>query len=129
MDDKKSRFPDTVTITTGLRSAPGLLWQPLATSAFRAEVIGGPMDGKKVRVESDWFTVGRGEKNDLSLPHDPMVSTNHARVVREGRRYWLEDLGSRNGTFVGGVRLEGRVGIEPGTLFIVGNTCIEFMPQ
>jgi hypothetical protein len=36
---------------------------------------------------------------------DPAVSRRHARVVREGGAYRLEDAGSTNGTFVNGERL------------------------
>jgi ABC-type multidrug transport system ATPase subunit len=44
--------------------------------------------------------IGRAPGNDLVL-HDAGVSARHARVVVEPDGLWLEDLGSRNGTFVG----------------------------
>lgn len=96
---------------------------------IHVEVIGGPMDGLKSRVPRPSFTIGRGIGSDLPLPLDPMVSTRHARIVREGRSFWLEDLGSRNGVYLGDERLTERALIGPGTTFTVGQTQLEFMPR
>ena len=96
--------------------------------AMHLEVVGGPMDGVTLYVAKDALVIGRGPKGDLSLRLDPLVSTTHARIVREGSSFWLEDLDSRNGTYVGEQRVEGRVLIGPGTLFVLGSTCLEFMP-
>jgi len=38
-------------------------------------------------------------------------------------------MGSRNGTFFGDQRLSGRALIAPGATFVVGQTCLEFMPH
>lgn len=96
---------------------------------MRAEVLGGPMDGLRNRVRGDTLEIGRAHENDLCLPMDPGVSSRHARIVREGRSFWLEDLDSRNGTFLGDERLRERVPISPGSTFTVGRTHVQFMPR
>jgi pSer/pThr/pTyr-binding forkhead associated (FHA) protein len=96
---------------------------------IQLEVIGGPMDGEVRRIAKAIVTVGRSENNDFALPLDPMVSSTHARIVREGEHFWLEDLGSRNGTYFGDERLRARALIAPGTLFVVGRTSLEFTPR
>ncbi len=93
------------------------------------EVVGGPMDGTRRRVEGDTLTIGRKAENDLCLAMDPSVSGRHARLVREGQTFWLEDRGSRNGTFLGDQRLGERVPIGPGSTFMTGRTQIDFMPR
>jgi pSer/pThr/pTyr-binding forkhead associated (FHA) protein len=93
------------------------------------EVVGGPMDGHRTVVHGSVATIGRAEDNDLVLALDATISTRHARIVREGDHYWLEDLGSRNGTFLGDVRIRERALIGPGTLFAVGRTRLEFSPR
>lgn len=93
------------------------------------EVVGGPMDGEVRRIAKAIVTMGRSENNDFALPQDPMVSATHARIVREGEHFWLEDLGSRNGTYFGDERLRARSLIAPGTTFIVGRTSLEFTPR
>jgi DNA-binding response OmpR family regulator len=49
-------------------------------------------------------TIGRWQDNDLIID-DRWVSRHHARVRREGDRYLIEDLGSKNGTLVNGRRI------------------------
>lgn len=58
----------------------------------------GPSGDAAARSRS--LTVGRDPENDLVLD-DPRVSGRHARIVKEGNRAVLEDLGSSNGTAVG----------------------------
>ena len=96
---------------------------------IHVEVVGGPMDGLWARAREAHFTIGRSRRSNLVLPLDPMVSTDHAILVREGQAFWLEDLDSRNGTFLGDQQVEGRTLIGPGTTFTVGQTQIEFQPR
>ncbi len=93
------------------------------------EVVGGPMDGLRSLVEKPAFTIGRDATNDLPLHMDPMVSARHACIVREGQHFWLADLDSRNGVFIGDRKLTERVLISPGTTFTLGRTQLEFMPR
>ena len=99
------------------------MWQ------IRVEVVGGAMDGLRSRVDGDRLDIGRRIDNDLCLTMDPGVSARHACIVRRGRSFWLEDLGSRNGTFLGEERLQGRVPIGPGVTFAVNRTQVQFMPR
>ncbi len=46
-----------------------------------------------------WITVGRAANSDIVLD-EQFVSSTHARMVLRGQFYWVEDLGSTNGTFV-----------------------------
>jgi len=55
--------------------------------------------GTKRLVLKDQARVGRSPVNEVALPFAG-VSTFHARVFREGERWFVEDLGSKNGTFV-----------------------------
>lgn len=52
------------------------------------------------------LSIGRGPDNDLIFP-DREISRHHCRIRQEGRNYTLEDLRSKNGTFVNGQRLTG----------------------
>jgi len=64
-------------------------------------------------------TIGRSHSCDLVLD-DPAVSRRHARLFRQGDEWWIEDLGSRNGTFVGGERLAGPRAFAAGERIQVG---------
>jgi pSer/pThr/pTyr-binding forkhead associated (FHA) protein len=53
------------------------------------------------------FTVGRTQQNDI-LMNDFAISREHAVVELRGDRYYLKDLGSSNGTYVGGKLIDDR---------------------
>ncbi|MGE3855553.1 MAG: FHA domain-containing protein [Dehalococcoidia bacterium] len=56
--------------------------------------------------------IGRGAGNTIVLP-ERHVSARHARLVPEDGAWWVEDLGSTNGTYVGRHRVAGRARLEP----------------
>jgi len=72
---------------------------------------------RRVILSAGQTQLGRAEDNDLVLP-DIGVSRRHARIVVESSRVLLEDLGSGNGTFIGGERVE-RVEIVDGTEVVI----------
>ncbi|MFM1920075.1 MAG: hypothetical protein RLZZ303_1709 [Candidatus Hydrogenedentota bacterium] len=55
----------------------------------------------RVRVPEAGLLIGRSDDCDIALPQDPAVSRHHARVFPKGDQLAVEDLGSRNGVFVG----------------------------
>ena len=64
----------------------------------------GVQAGQIIGLEQWPFTVGRHPTNQLRVDEDS-ISRFHARVVRSGDEYVVEDTGSRNGTFVAGKRV------------------------
>ncbi len=71
------------------------------------------------------ITLGRSARNDLCIP-DPFASRVHAEVRREGDEYFLQDLGSANGTLYNGGNVEGTVPLTPGGRIQIGETEIIF---
>ncbi len=70
---------------------------------------------------SDSTTIGRGPNNSIVLG-DSFVSTNHAVLNYRENGWWLADLGSRNGTWLNGKKVEGEVPVRPGDLIGIGQT-------
>ena len=64
-------------------------------------------------------TIGSSPDSDLVID-DRSVSAVHALIENLGGSWFVEDLGSRNGTFVGGQRITGRRSIRPGEEFRLG---------
>jgi hypothetical protein len=122
----RGQIDPSATVIYDVRPRPQLREEVDTGHCMQLEVVGGPMDGQVRRISKAILTIGRSENNDFALPNDPMISGTHARVVREGDHFWLEDLGSRNGTYFGDERLRARSLIAPGTNFVVGRTCLEF---
>lgn len=62
-----------------------------------------------------------GRPVDIALPNDEWASGQHAQIRRDGDRFWLEDLNSRNGTFV---QIRGTSTIEMGDVLLVGKVLL-----
>src|SRR6266567_1974907 len=71
------------------------------------------------------ITIGRSARNDLCIP-DPFASRVHAEVRREGDGYFLQDLGSANGTLYNGSNVEGVIPLMAGGRIQIGETEIVF---
>jgi len=71
------------------------------------------------------FVLGRLPECDIQL-QSSMVSRKHARVVRVGDEYMFEDLGSGNGSFVNGKRIEGPVALKHDDRLKVGPILMRF---
>ena len=106
--------------------------------------MSGPHDGKTQRFDQPEvgdemvLNIGRREGCDIHLPFDNQVSRLHARLgcvanavsasdsVTEPflLSFWLEDMRSRNGTYIEREKdaLRGRTSLRPGTLFRIGRT-------
>jgi pSer/pThr/pTyr-binding forkhead associated (FHA) protein len=73
---------------------------------LRLEVISGNATGDTIVVE-DELVIGRHAEGPGRLSEDEEISRRHARISREaGGDYAIEDLGSSNGTFVNGLRIQ-----------------------
>jgi len=72
--------------------------------------------------------VGRTESAQVVLV-DEGISRQHARIIRSGAHYEIEDLGSTNGTWVGNVRVDRRVRLEDGARVRCGDTLLRFALQ
>jgi pSer/pThr/pTyr-binding forkhead associated (FHA) protein len=74
---------------------------------------------------SDELTIGRSADCAVPLPADNFVSQVHARVFRREDEYWVEDLGSTNGTLMNGRKLSGPAPVRRGDRLQVGRTVLE----
>lgn len=99
----------------------------------RLVVLGGPMDGREFLLDKPTVTIGRHyEDRDIRLDWDGWVSRRHARITCRRGLYWLQDDGSRHGTFI--IEAEGQerklgpgeqVLISDGTLLHMGKTLLK----
>lgn len=86
-----------------------------APSAHGPTLVGA---GVELRIPEGESVVGR--EGDLAI-QDATVSRRHAKIVRTETGIVLTDLGSSNGTFVDGVRVEGEVEVSPGSVVHFGS--------
>lgn len=90
---------------------------PQRPSRFKLiQVLRGNETGMIFRAPSDKVTIGR-EGNDINFPDDPYISGHHTMIVAHGNGFTLEDMNSRNGTFV---KLEEPFELKHGDFVFVG---------
>lgn len=85
-----------------------------------------PEGGAPFPIADDETTIGRDASNGISIP-DGSISTRHARVLRRAGMFVIEDLQSRNGTFVNGERVSGDAKVlADGDLIRLGKVIMTF---
>lgn len=71
--------------------------------------------------------IGRDQTNNISITNDHYVSRHHAWVLQMQGGYWVEDLGSTNGTLLNGELLNERRQVMPGDRITFGKTELVFV--
>lgn len=87
-------------------------------------VVEGDNVGARAELDDAPLLIGRGTDAAIRLDDD-YVSTRHARVAHSGSDWFVEDLGSTNGTYVGSSRITQATSIGLGVQIRVGKTILE----
>jgi len=100
----------------------------LQLSCCEIEVLKGPEKKKRQRFEECGILIGRSKENLFSLEKDPSISGKHcAFIYEEGIGYRLVDYNSKNGTWIGSIRIT-EVLLSKTTVIRVGDSIIKFTP-
>ena len=87
----------------------------------------GPSAGARFLLDAERTTAGRSTEADIFLD-DVTVSRKHAEFVREGRVFWVRDVGSLNGTYVNRQRIDQAV-LHSGDEVQIGKFRMTFHPS
>ena len=119
----------------GLPAAPqeSFVMAPAQVAQARAEAGIAPVSRSQIVPVGTVFeagpvptTIGRADDNVVVLDGDDYASGRHARVDSGLDGTWVIDLGSTNGTYVNGERIEGRKRLHEGDLVQVGDTELRY---
>ena len=111
----------------GLRAlvAPG---RSIARGRGRAArqllVTQGALTGTRISLDSRPILIGRADDSTLVLDDD-YASTRHARIAPQGDDWYVEDLGSTNGTYLDRAKVSGPTRVPLGVPVRIGKTVIE----
>jgi len=81
--------------------------------------------GQEHLLDSEVTRLGRAIENELVLA-TRLASREHARLIRDGRRTFLLDLDSTNGTYLNGERVRGKVSLRDGDQIAIGEIVFIF---
>ena len=93
-------------------------------SPTQVVVTQGSNTGTTASLAQAPILIGRGNDAAIKLDDD-YVSTRHARIAASGDQWFVEDLGSTNGTYIGTVRITQPTTITLGTQVRIGKTILE----
>ncbi len=93
----------------------------------RLLITEGPLAGSTVPLSPSSIVIGRSPAATLVLDDD-YASGRHARIFPKDGSWWLEDLGSTNGTTLGGNPVTGVVELPVGVPVRIGQTRLELRP-
>jgi hypothetical protein len=91
----------------------------------RLQALSGPLREAAFPLSSDEITLGRDPSNRIAIG-DPSLSRKHCRMRREGDHCVIEDLDSRNGTYVNGSAIKEAI-LNHGDKIAVGDSVFVFL--
>ncbi len=92
----------------------------------KLRVTQGAQAGREVIVPVSEFLIGRGEECHLR-PRSDAISRRHCEIIVSEKQVVVRDLGSKNGSYVNGQRVEGECVVQSGDQFLVGPLEFEFV--
>ena len=81
--------------------------------------------GDKLEFSSETFTLGRHA--DISFPDDQYLSKVHLKIETNSKGVWIQDLGSKNGTFLNDRRLNEKTLIKKNDSVVIGKTRLKLI--
>jgi diguanylate cyclase (GGDEF)-like protein len=121
---KQGENPEKSPDDTNTKTAHPLIEKPTRDRPYLI-VLAGTSMGAMQLLEKDVTVIGRAEKADLRIIDDG-ISREHTRVLRDGTKLVLEDLGSTNGTYCNGVRITRQLLAEGDKIMIGTGTILKF---
>src|SRR4051794_21348495 len=83
---------------------------------------------KTVPLTGGKLSIGRSSAAELCFPEDAGLSRQHFVFEPEGEDWTVQDLGSKNGTFVNNIPLKARLILKPGDRVTAGHLVIVYSP-
>src|ERR1039457_1294280 len=84
---------------------------------------------KTVPLTGERLSIGRSIAAELCFPEDAGLSRLHFAFEAQGEEWMVEDLGSKNGTFVNNIPLKARLILKPGDRITAGHIFIVYSPD
>jgi FHA domain-containing protein len=96
-------------------------------AAHNLVVTEGALTGTRITLGEAQITIGRAEDSTLVITDD-YASARHARLVPRGGQWFVEDLGSTNGTYLDRAKVVAPTPVPLGVPIRIGRTSLELRP-
>lgn len=125
-DDSKEpeEIEKTTVLADAVKIASSLEMEAGRKSRYFLEIIKGRDEGKVFYLDKHEILLGRHEDCDIEVK-DIEISRKHLKLYYQNRRWFIEDLGSTNGTFVNKLKID-KYMVHPGDRIRAGQTLFVF---
>jgi hypothetical protein len=96
-------------------------------AAHQLVVTAGQLAGTRITLGEAQITIGRAEDSTLVITDD-YASARHARLVPRAGQWFIEDMGSTNGTYLDRAKVTGPTPVPLGVPIRIGRTSLELRP-
>jgi pSer/pThr/pTyr-binding forkhead associated (FHA) protein len=110
---------------TGFHPAPDFTGAPATAEGWLIAERGGGLEAERRFDLIGGLSIGRSKESDVQI-EDRYASSLHARVFSRGGRFFVEDMGSTNGTLLNGASLKGEAELIDGDSVQIGDTVFRF---
>lgn len=120
---------DSTVVLTDIKAALAAAENEAAEKPAALLVVGGDLNGTIFDLTGGEVTAGRNPDNTIPLEFNG-ISRYHFKVVsQDGTNHFVQDAGSRNGTFVNNKKIEGQVQLQKGDMIKLGNIALKYLPK
>ena len=136
-DDKKKqkkrktdmgKREDTTVVFTDIHEALSSAEKEVADKPAALLAVGGELNGTLFDLVGDEVSFGRSPDTTYPLEFSG-VSRRHLKLEIAGEHIYIEDMGSRNGTYLNNKKVEGRAMLKKSDLIKIGSIALKFIPQ
>ena len=100
----------------------------LLTLGAKLVIVSKQNQGQEFYLTTPELVIGRSDDCSLKLDY-PGISRSHLRLVCEEKNFFIEDLGSKYGTFIGKNKIEGKTRLKPGDILQIGELTLKYVTQ
>ena len=102
----------------------------MAEVIYKLCFVEGPVKDISITLQYEKYTLGRGEANSITIL-DAGMSKSHARVIKAEGKFYIEDLGSTNGTYINGMKLppNQKYELRHNSQIALGNSIVVFAAE
>jgi len=91
-------------------------------------VVGGPLNGTLFNLTKETTTIGRLATTEIPLDFQG-ISRHHFSIVLNGKTHFLQDAGSKNGTYLNNQKIEAPMALRKGDIIKVGSIALKYLPK
>ena len=119
---------DSTIVLTDIKSALGSSESEAKNKPPALLIVGGDLNGTLFDLLQEEVTAGRSSNNTIQLEFNG-ISRNHFKIMMTDSMATIQDLGSKNGTFVNNKKIEGSIPLSKGDTIKIGSIALKYLPK